>query len=975
MNNNIDEQAASTGPGLTMVITNPFWQVQSWSYCACARYGYTEHEALGQNIAFLFADAAGKPLYCNQNIQPALAGGTLTKRQSQITKAGRVFETEVTFTALYDANSRLTTYQIMLQAPDGEAEPAPLQTDSGQNGQAAEGPGSGLLAQKVQFIQTITDNLPAMIAYYSAGLQCLFANQPYQDYFGHNGKSVIGCHKRDLMHPAEFNTHQQHLYQVLAGNAQRFERNFVKNTGETIYTLTQYLPDFDGHAVKGFYSLIYDISEVKEAQTEVAVKATQIADLLENIDDGFITIDFELKFSYANKRMGQLVNMEPTALVGKHILALFPEAEGSVTFKAIQKALRQREYICNEDYFAPLDLWQENRIYPSAGGVSIFIRDISERKRADDRLRQYNERFRLMSRATNDALFEWNLETNEVWWSESHFTLFGFDPKGPVPSQHEWLQRLHPNERQMFIDLDKRIREKLVFSWQQEVVYLRANQTWGTLLNRGFVVVNARQQPVRILASFMDITDRKNAERQKELVAYISQVFNEQTSLNLALQQVLQKALEHGGATLAEIWLTSADQQRIILEAKSARAPQGHVFFDDSADIKNMARGEGLPGTTLAAGVSQFWRYDDPDAGFVRRGPAIQAGLKSAFSIPLFHNQDVIGVLIQRFDTDDELLSLYPGLFEAIGQHLGTEIKNKQLAQQLQQVFDCAPDMICIAGTDSYFKKVNPAMNALLGYTTEELLSMPIDKFLHPADVAGKNKRMQAFAQGTQTIYFENRYISKSGKIIWLSWTVSRALEDGLLFCVGKDVSDKKELQMMLEKATDLARIGGWEADLILGKVYWSAITRQIMEVDAGFEPDIQKSLDFYGEGQHRRQMVEAINRAIDKGIRCYAELQITTAKGKIKWVRVVAEAEYNAEGVCIRVHGSFQDIDKLKRAEIAAKVALAEKKPFWRALAMAFLLLTAAGLPPTGTALPKKPPGGCATPCLANTFGIAIRS
>ncbi len=192
-----------------------------------------------------------------------------------------------------------------------------------------------------------------------------------------------GISKRELLGKEEFELHESHIRAVLKGQPQRFERTFYKSNGQHIFTDTQYLPDREGDIIRGFYSLIYDVTAVKIAEQEVTRKSEQFEDLLENITDGFIALDEGMRYTYANKKIEEIFGVPVSKILGKTVLEVFPGAAETETYKSIKKALHEKIYVCNEDHYEPLNLWQENRIYPSGNGVSMFIRDISERKNAE----------------------------------------------------------------------------------------------------------------------------------------------------------------------------------------------------------------------------------------------------------------------------------------------------------------------------------------------------------------------------------------------------------------------------------------------------------------------------------------------------------------------------------------------------------------------------------------------------------------
>ena len=112
----------------------------------------------------------------------------------------------------------------------------------------------------------------------------------------------------------------------------------------------------------------------------------------------------------------------------------------------------------------------------------------------------------------------------------------------------------------------------------------------------------------------------------------------------------------------------------------------------------------------------------------------------------------------------------------------------------------------------------------------------------------------------------------------------------------------------------ETASIGTWEVDLSLMKLTWSNVTKQIHEVDINFEPKIETAILFYKEGYSRDTITKLFTNCIEKLESYDVELQIITANGKEKWVRAIGMAEAK-NGIAIKVHGGFQDIDEKTKA------------------------------------------------------------
>lgn len=109
--------------------------------------------------------------------------------------------------------------------------------------------------------------------------------------------------------------------------------------------------------------------------------------------------------------------------------------------------------------------------------------------------------------------------------------------------------------------------------------------------------------------------------------------------------------------------------------------------------------------------------------------------------------------------------------------------------------FELSPDLLCIAGYDGYFKKINSAVPKLLGYTMDELYARPINDFVHEEDKEITSKARKELTESRPLYNFENRYITKNGETVWLSWTSFPIDSEKLVFAVAKNITHKKRLE------------------------------------------------------------------------------------------------------------------------------------------------------------------------------------
>lgn len=126
--------------------------------------------------------------------------------------------------------------------------------------------------------------------------------------------------------------------------------------------------------------------KTKELQsTQKDYKAT-----LERVSDAFVALDTKWRYTFMNERAGKIFNCDPEKMIGKHIWSEFPEGADHPFYQAYHKAMEEQQYIYLEEYYPSYGKWFENHIYPSPDGLSIYLKDVTDRKKAE--LELANER-------------------------------------------------------------------------------------------------------------------------------------------------------------------------------------------------------------------------------------------------------------------------------------------------------------------------------------------------------------------------------------------------------------------------------------------------------------------------------------------------------------------------------------------------------------------------------------------------------
>ncbi len=252
---------------------------------------------------------------------------------------------------------------------------------------------------------------------------------------------------------------------------------------------------------------------VKEKTLQLQSSEKNYRVTLERIEDAFIALDTNWRFTYMNTKAAEVFKCDPKIMIGKNIWDAFALGGTPAFYDAYHQAMQQQQYLYVEEHIPSSEQWFESHIYPSPEGLSVFFSDITSRKKAEQELRYTNDRFELISRATNDALWEWNFETGQLWGNETHQQLFGLTMADPVPSEEVWKERIHPEDRDSIAQQQDAslLSNKSVFI--TEYRFRVPGNKYRNIYDRCYILRNKEGKPLRMVGSMMDITEQKKAEQ------------------------------------------------------------------------------------------------------------------------------------------------------------------------------------------------------------------------------------------------------------------------------------------------------------------------------------------------------------------------------------------------------------------------------------------------------------------------------
>jgi PAS domain S-box-containing protein len=402
------------------------------------------------------------------------------------------------------------------------------------------------------------------------------------------------------------------------------------------------------------------------------------------------------------------------------------------------------------------------------------------RKKLEE-LQRADERLKLIARVTNDVFWDWDLETNTVWRSESASETFGYPPEELMTDAQFWVNRIHPEDRQHVHDgIHAAIHNGEKF-WRDEYRFLCKNGLYADVLDRGHVIHNAEGKAVRMVGALTDIS------KQKEMKTKLA----DERNLLRALIDNLPDSIYMKDAAARKTLANKANVRNVGCQTEAEVL--GKTDFDFFAP-------------EVAAKL-----FED-DQRVLKKGESIISREERLINT----NGEVFWMLTTKVpwrDAAGNIVGIVGG-GRNITKQKEAEIKLMAERNLLRTVIDNLPDAIYAKDMAACKILANPADLKNLGCQTEAEAMGKNDFKFFPKEVAEKffEDDQLVLQNGQSVINREEKVIVADGKSVWLLTTkVPWRDADGHiigLVGIGRDITDKKNLEAQLLRAQRMESIG-----------------------------------------------------------------------------------------------------------------------------------------------------------------------
>ncbi|MCC6796265.1 MAG: PAS domain S-box protein [Candidatus Hydrogenedentes bacterium] len=378
-----------------------------------------------------------------------------------------------------------------------------------------------LSSSEAQYRLLFQSNPDPMLVYDIETLEIVLVNDMALDTFGYSREEFLTMTIEDPCGPDSLERLRKTVRELKGVIRRPGEFDMVHKNG-SIIVIDSTTHDIELFGRQCRLTMLRDVTEKKKAEEALRLSDIRYRSSLELAPVG-IMIHRDGVLRFANSAYAQMMGAESTEeLLGRNVWDDIPKE-----FMPIVQA-RFSEVKAKREALPPLEeqilRYDGTRIdveisvgpteYEGEESYIVVIRDITERKRSEEALRTSDERFRIVSKATNDAVWDWDIVTNTVWWGDGAKTLFGY-ASGEMPTTSEtWMDKIHPEDRDRVIAGMAEAFASGGPLWSDEYRYVRADGAIVTVFDRAYIIRDDEGNPIRVIGAMADVSERKRLQAQ-----------------------------------------------------------------------------------------------------------------------------------------------------------------------------------------------------------------------------------------------------------------------------------------------------------------------------------------------------------------------------------------------------------------------------------------------------------------------------
>ncbi|WP_339102730.1 PAS domain S-box protein [Haloterrigena salinisoli] len=332
------------------------------------------------------------------------------------------------------------------------------------------------------------------------------------------------------------------------------------------------ITDDDG-AIDRVVTAAEDVTDLKERERALE---SELREVFGRVSDAFYAVDEEYRFTHVNERAAELLDVTEDELLGRRLDDVYPETEELERVRShFDEAMETQESVGLEHYSELLGFWLEATIYPSESGVSVYFRDVTERKEREQALRESEAKFRTLAENLDETVWMSTPDAEEmVYINPVYEDVWGRSRESLYDEPRSFLEAIHPDDRERVREAYAALPET-TYDEEFRVVQPDGDVRW---VHSQAVPVRNDGEIVRIVGIATDVTERReyrrrleeSNERLQQFAYAVSHDLQEPLRMITSYLQLLERRyedeLDEDAAEFIDFAVDGADRMKAMIE-------------------------------------------------------------------------------------------------------------------------------------------------------------------------------------------------------------------------------------------------------------------------------------------------------------------------------------------------------------------------------------------------------------------------
>jgi PAS domain S-box-containing protein len=273
---------------------------------------------------------------------------------------------------------------------------------------------------------------------------------------------------------------------------------------------------------------VQDITIRKRTEKSLLESQANLRNILENTETAYVLLDNLANILTFNKVAQRMAMSQGGGMLveGRNYIDI--SYEKSSLKSTIEELLRTGNEVKYETAYIQTDMsvkWYYISMHPifdannAILGLSIAATDITDRKKKEIQIKQHNERYKLVTKATKDVIWDWNILGRKFYRSANFKRRYGYSYSNENTPNNSWMFNIHEDDKErVSISIEQTLKEPSTTLWENQYRYYRANGEIAHIEDRAYIVRDRNKKPIRMVGAMRDITDEKKLSIERDKI-------------------------------------------------------------------------------------------------------------------------------------------------------------------------------------------------------------------------------------------------------------------------------------------------------------------------------------------------------------------------------------------------------------------------------------------------------------------------